>query len=65
MSYECVFSVDVAVYDLVTNERVFAERINVNANDTSVWSTPDVRDYLRRQLLKGVTFHNAISEITF
>jgi hypothetical protein len=65
MSYESFLNLDVAVYDLVENQRVFAERINVNANDTSIWSTPDVRDYLRRQLLKGVTFNNAISEITF
>jgi len=65
ITYKAVFSVEVVVYDLDLNERIGYQTIQSIAYSSSPWSTPDVRAYLRRTLLRGVTFHNAISQITF
>lgn len=65
ITYEANFNVDVVVYDLDANERIGHERIASKAYSNSPWSTSDVRAYLRRNLLRGVTLHNAISQINF
>ena len=57
--------VSVFVYDLKANQRISEQNIQSTATSTYAWATPDVREYLRRKLLKGTTFHNAISQITF
>ena len=57
--------VSVLVYDLKANQRISDQRIISTATSTFAWASPDVRDYLRRKLLKGTTFHNAISQISF
>ena len=65
ISYEGVVDMDVAVYDIVRNERIASQHVRSLATSTSAWVTPEVRNYLRRQLLKGTVFNNAIAEITF
>ncbi len=65
LSYEGILDIDVIVYDLERNERIAYERIRDNTFNVSTWSTPDVRAYMRRTLLRGVTFHNAIAGIDF
>ena len=58
-------NVSVFVYDLKANQRISEQNIQSTATSTYAWATPDVREYLRRKLLKGTTFHNAVSQITF
>lgn len=58
-------SVDVVIYDLATNSRIAAKNLTTDAYATSMWSTPDVRSYIRRSLLRGQTFHNLIAQIYF
>ena len=65
LTYEADLDADIIVYDLEQNERIAHQRIRSNAISTSPWSTPDVRGYLRRTLLRGATFHNGISQISF
>ena len=65
ITYKGILDVDVIVYNLEQNERIYAEKIRSEAYTTSPWSTPDVRGYLRRTLLRGVTFHNGIARINF
>lgn len=65
LTYKGVAKVDIIVYDLAASERIAAETLQSEAFNTSVWSTPDVRNYLRRTLLKGQTFHNLIAQIKF
>ncbi len=65
LTYKGVAQVDIIVYDLATGERVAAETLTSEAFTTSVWSTPDVRQYIRRSLLRGQTFHNLIARIRF
>ncbi|RLD09347.1 MAG: hypothetical protein DRI44_08675 [Chlamydiae bacterium] len=65
ITYKAVFDADVVVYDLDSNERITHQKIESKAYTSSPWSTSDVRAYLRRTLLRGVTFHNAISQINF
>lgn len=65
LTYKGAFNVDVVVYDLDSNQRIDHQRISSEAYSTSTWSTSDVRAYLRRTLLRGVTLHNAISQINF
>ena len=64
-TFEGIASMDVIVYDLDKNERISHQVIQVNAFDTEPWSTPDVRDFVRWELLSGVTLHNAIAQIDF
>lgn len=65
LTYEGFVDMDVMVYDLVANQRISHQRIRSNATSTSVWTSKEMRDYLRRQLLRGVTFNNAIAQIQF
>jgi len=65
ITYKAVFNADVVVYDLDLNERIDHQIIQSEAYTSSPWSTSDVRAYLRRTLLRGVTFHNAVSQINF
>jgi len=65
LTYKAEFNVDVIVYDLDSNERIDYQRIESEAYSTSTWSTSDVRAYLRRTLLRGVTLHNAVAQINF
>ncbi|NLF39981.1 hypothetical protein GX586_11075 [bacterium] len=65
VSYEGAVDIDVAVYDLTRNQRIYYKRILSTATTTSPWSTYDVRAYIRRQHLRGVTLNNAIAQIDF
>ena len=65
LTYKAVFNVDVIVYDLDSNERIDHQRIESEAYSNSPWSTSEVRAYLRRTLLRGVTLHNAVAQINF
>jgi len=65
LTYKADFNVDVVVYDLDSNERINHQKIESKAYSTSTWSTADVRAYLRRTLLRGVTLHNAVAQINF
>jgi hypothetical protein len=65
ITYEGIVDMDVAVYELAMNRRIGVQRVHADATTTSVWSGEQVRDYLRRELLRGTTFHNAIAQIEF
>ncbi len=65
ITYEGVVDMDVAVYDIIQNQRLTSQHIHSEGTSTSSWVTPEVRNYLRRQLLKGTVFNNAIAEINF
>jgi len=65
ITYEGIVNMDIAVYDMALNRRISTQRIGATASTTSVWSGDQVRDFLRRQLLRGATFHNAIAQIEF
>jgi hypothetical protein len=65
LTYEGFVNMDVAVYDLPRNRRIASQRVRADATATSVWSGSEMRDYLRRQLLRGATFNNAIAQIDF
>lgn len=65
LTYEAFVNMDVMVYDLAANQRISHQNIAANATSTSVWTSKEMRDYLRRQLLRGVTFNNAIAQIQF
>jgi len=65
LTYEGVLDVNVVVYDLAANQRIQHQKIHSTATTTSPWSSPDVRDFIRRKLLTGVTFHNAIAQMSF
>jgi len=65
VTYKAFFDADIVVYDLDSNERINHQKIESKAYSNSPWSTSDVRAYLRRNLLRGVTLHNAVSQINF
>ncbi len=65
ITYEGIVSMDVAIYDLARNQRIASQRVRADATSTSVWAGQEMRNYLKRQLLRGATFHNAIAQITF
>lgn len=65
LTYEAFVNMDVVTYDLAANQRINHQNIVANATSTSVWTSKEMRDYLRRQLLRGVTFNNAIAQIQF
>lgn len=65
LTYEAFVNMDVVTYDLAANQRINHQHIVANATSTSVWTSREMRDYLRRQLLRGVTFNNAIAQIQF
>ncbi len=65
VTYKALFDADIVVYDLDSNERINYQKIDSKAYSNSPWSTSDVRSYLRRTLLRGVTLHNAVSQINF
>lgn len=65
LTYEAFVNMDVMAYDLAAGQRISHQSIVANATSTSVWTSKEMRDYLRRQLLRGVTFNNAIAQIQF
>jgi len=65
LTYEGFVSMDVAIYDVARNQRIASQHVRADATSTSVWAGQEVRDYLKRQLLRGATFHNAIAQIVF
>jgi len=65
ITYEGFVSMDVAIYDMALNQRIASQRVSADATATSVWAGQEIRDYLKRQLLRGATFHNAIAQIIF
>ncbi len=65
LTYEGMVSMDVAIYDLARNQRIASQRVQADATSTSVWAGQEMREYLKRQLLRGATFHNAIAQINF
>lgn len=65
ITYKAIFDADIVAYDLDSNERINHQKIESKAYSNSPWSTSDVRSYLRRTLLRGVTLHNAVSQINF
>lgn len=58
-------NVSVLVYDLKQNQRISTQDLQSTATSTFAYATPEVRDHLRRKLLKGTVFHNIISQISF
>ncbi len=65
LTYEAFVNMEVMAYDLAAGQRLTQQSIVANATSTSVWTSKEMRDYLRRQLLRGVTFNNAIAQIQF